>query len=308
MPPKKQVSHRGRHPNEGARPSLGSSVPTTAQWASGYGWVEFGIDGRDRPFARALDEGGQVWEGEGGYGSLDDALQDMEEGLARFMEEAGFTRKPPTRTKAPRSSVKEAPRPESRARKTPPRTEENPALKKVVKLEEIAEALRQGEQFSITRLTILKGLCEDRRAAGQFALFLARKAQKKLKEEKKAPEHYRKLVDRAIREMKPFLDDPAEERKERLYELLREMVSEQDEHKNISWGAVRIIKSMDLLVAEKCVRAVLRPEEAPFWLYQAARDYCERYSSRYGTGLIPSSAPMVKEVAGFWRNYFKGNR
>jgi hypothetical protein len=307
MAKKTRNTRGGRRPDNGTRSSLGSSFPTTALWASGYGWVEFGIDGRDRPFARALDEGGQVWEGEGNYKSLDEALSDMEEGLARFMMEEGFTRKPPTRTKAPRSSAKEAPRPKSRARKTPPRTEENPALKKVVRLEEIAEALGRGEQFSITRLTVLKGLCEDRRAAGQFALFLARKAQKNLKE-KKAPEHYRKLVDRAVKEMKPYLEDPTEGRKGRLYELLREMVSEQDEHKNIAWGAVRIIKSMDLLVAEKCVRAALRAEEAPHWLYQAARDYCERYDSRHGTGLIPSSAPMVKEIAGFWRKALKGNR
>jgi hypothetical protein len=61
---------------------------------------------------------------------------------------------------------------------------------------------------------------------------------------------------------------------------------------------------MDLLVAEKCLRAVLRADESPQWLYQAARDYCERYDSRHGTGLIPTSAPMVQEVADFWSRYF----
>jgi hypothetical protein len=292
-------SRAEQHPDDGERPSLGSSFPTAARWASGYGWVEFGIDGRGRPFARALDEGGQVWEGEGNYTTLDQALVDMEEGLARFMNRAGFTRKPAPRTKAVGTSMDGPGRSKSMARKTPPRIDENPALKKVGKLEEIADALGRGEQFSITRLTVLKGLCEDRKAAGQFALFLARKAQKKLKEQK-AQQRYRKLVDRAVREMKPYLGDPTEERKERLFGLLREMVSEQDEHENIAWGAVRIIKSMDLLVAEKCVRA----EEAPHWLYRAARTYCERYAPHHGTGLIPSSDPMVKEIAGFWRKYF----
>ena len=36
----------------------------------------------------------------------------------------------------------------------------------------------------------------------------------------------------------------------------------------------------------------------------AYEDYAERYDSRYGSGLIPSSAPMVDEIAGFWRDYY----
>ena len=94
--------------------------------------------------------------------------------------------------------------------------------------------------------------------------------------------------------MKSYLDEPTKERKERLYELLREMREEQDEYKRISWGPVRIVHSKELLVAENALKSILRADEAPFWLYQAARDYAERYDSRYGTGLIPSSAPMMR--------------
>ncbi|HWE36250.1 MAG TPA: hypothetical protein VG406_06730 [Isosphaeraceae bacterium] len=280
---------------------LGQVYPTIARWASGYGWVEFGIDGLDRPFVRALDEGGVVWEGACEYRNLDEALGDMEGGLARFMEEQGFVKRTP--------SVGQKRRPRKAARKVrggPERSRRraaDPATKKVERLEEIAAELRRGEDFSITRLTVLKGLCEDRRAAGEFALFLARKARERLREGE-APDRYRKLVDRAVKEMKPYLEDPADERKDRLYDLLREMQAEQDEYKNIAWGSVRLIKSMDLLVAEKCLRAALRPDEAPQWLYQAARDYCERYDPRHGTGLIPSSAPMVQEIADFWRSDF----
>ena len=82
-------------------PSFRVEFPTIARWASGYGWVEFGIDGLDRPFARALDEGGTVWEGEGPYETLDEALGDMEEGLARFMEEEGFIKKRSAKPKTP---------------------------------------------------------------------------------------------------------------------------------------------------------------------------------------------------------------
>jgi hypothetical protein len=280
---------------------LADAYPTIARWASGYGRVEFGIDGLDRPFVRALDEGGTVWEGEARYESLDEAIGDLEQRLARLMEEQGFVGDPTYKDK-PRPSRKAARKVKTVAEK-PSKPPPDPALKKVGKLEEIAEALRRGEDFSITRLTVLKGLCEDRRASGEFALFLARRAQEKMRA-KEAPDRYRKLADRAVEEMKPYLTDPDDERKDGLYTLLRETQSEQDEHRNIAWGSVRLIESMDLLVAEKCLRAVLRPDEAPHWLYQAARDHCERYDSRHGTGLIPSSAPMVEEVAGFWRKYF----
>jgi hypothetical protein len=283
--------------------SLASAYPTIARWASGYGRVEFGIDGQDRPFLRAEDEGGTVWEGEGHYETLDEALGDMEERLARFMEEEGFTRKRSAKPKAPARSDKRARKTKDASRKTPHRADDHPAAKKVERLEEVAEALRRGEHFSVTRLTVLKGLCEDAEAAREFALFLTRKVQKKMRE-KKGEQRYRALVNRGVREMRSYLDDPSEENKERLHSLLQEMIGQQNEYRNIYGGAVRIIHSMDLLVAEKAVRAILRPAEAPTWLYQAARDYSERYNARYGDGLIPDSAPMVEEIAGFWRKHY----
>ena len=54
-------------------------------------------------------------------------------------------------------------------------------------------------------------------------------------------------------------------------------------------------------MAEKAVRAILRPDEAPYWLYQVDRGESERSHARNRDGPIPRSAPMVEEVAGFWR-------
>jgi hypothetical protein len=175
---------------------------------------------------------------------------------------------------------------------------ERKALKKVEKLEEIAEALRRNEYFSITRLTVIKGLCEDPRAAGSFALFLSRKIQRRMRE-KDAPKRYRELVNRAVREMKPFLDDPTEEKRERLRSLLREIEAEQNDYRNMSWGVVRNVQSFDLLVVEQALKAVLRPSEASFWLYQAARDFTGKTDV-----LVTGSAPMVEEIARFWRKHF----
>ena len=108
-------------------------------------------------------------------------------------------------------------------------------------------------------------------------------------------------MDRAVKELKLYLTDPTEERKERLSSLCREMQAEQNEHKIIGWNMVRMLKSKDLVVVEESLKSVLKSYEAPIWAYYSARDYAERYDARHGSGLIPSSAPMVEEIAGFWR-------
>ncbi len=51
------------------------------------GWIEIGSDEYSRSFIRALDPGGLVWEGEQFYDSLDDALADLERGLAQWLKE-----------------------------------------------------------------------------------------------------------------------------------------------------------------------------------------------------------------------------
>ncbi len=57
----------------------------------------------------------------------------------------------------------------------------DPLPKQVRKLDEIVEAIRRKERVEITRLTVVKKLCEDPKAAEAFALFLARKAQVRLR-------------------------------------------------------------------------------------------------------------------------------
>ena len=113
---------------------------------------------------------------------------------------------------------------------------------KVKKLAEIAEGLRQGKDFPVTRLTTIKSLCGEPEAAAAFALFLAQRIQMKMGQEQ-SPKRYRELVDRAVKELKPYLTDPAEERKERLYSLCREMEAEQDEYKKIGWVRVRMLRA-----------------------------------------------------------------
>ena len=176
-------------------------------------------------------------------------------------------------------------------------------IKKVRKLSEIAEALRQGNKFHVTRLTIIKSLCAEPEAATAFALFLAQKIQKKMRQ-KKYPQQFRELVDRVIKELTPYLADPTEERQARLSSLCEEMRSEQKKYMKSGWNMGRMLKHRDLVLVEECVRSVLSRSEAPFWAYHASKDYVVRFDARYGSGLIPNSAPIVEEIAEFWRNYY----
>jgi hypothetical protein len=72
--------------------SFGESYPNIAHFVDAIGWIEVGHDD-DSPltsFIRAIDPGGMVWEGKDEYETLDEAFQDLEEGLGRWMREAGI--------------------------------------------------------------------------------------------------------------------------------------------------------------------------------------------------------------------------
>jgi hypothetical protein len=280
--------------------SFEATYPAITRWVKEFGRVEIGGASFADPFVKAVNRDGMLWGGKREYTTIDEALKDLERGIEASMVEqarASTSRTGKTRGKKPRKSKNQADKDQHRSE------EEKKAIKKIEKLEEIAESLRQGGDFPVTRLTTLKGLCEDPKAAGAFALFLVRKIQRRMRE-KHAPKRYRELVNRAVREMKPYLEQPTDERKERLWSLWHEMKEEQSEYRPISWGTLRIIKSMELLVAEKCLESILRSHEASFWLYQASRDYAERYDARHPYGLTPKSAPLVEEIAAFWRDYF----
>ena len=187
----------------------------------------------------------------------------------------------------------------------PPKT-----LKKVQTLTEIAADLRQGKDFNITRLTTLKNLCSDPEAAAQFALYIAKKTQQAMKRPGRSPsrtqQRYQRLVSKAVRGITNYLKSATEKPEESLYELLSDIRGVQDRYEHQRYGAVRIIESRELLVVETALECVLHPWASSDLGYCLARRYSERYNSRYGTGLIPESAPFVEDIAEFWGKHFLG--
>jgi len=187
----------------------------------------------------------------------------------------------------------------------PPKT-----LKKLRTLTQIAADLRQGKDFNITRLTLLKGLCSDPDAAAQFALYIAKKTEQAMKgpgrSRSKKQQRHQQLTSRAVRRMTAYLKNRNEEAEESLDELLLEIRVIQDRYERQRWGTVRIIESRELLVVETALDCVLRPWAPSHLGYRLARQYAERYNPRYGTGLIPESAPMVEDIAEFWGKHLLG--
>jgi hypothetical protein len=184
---------------------------------------------------------------------------------------------------------------------------------KIRRLTNIATELREGASFNITRLTTLKSLCEDATAAARFALHLATLTHGKMKEracpshlDPKKWEYYKQVVAEAIRQMQRYLEKPTKEEADLVRAWLADVQAIQDRYEQQAWGPVRIIQSTEVLLIEYALSCLLQPTVSADWGYRIARQYAERYNSRYGTGLIPESAPMVEDIAEFWCQYHFG--
>jgi hypothetical protein len=188
-------------------------------------------------------------------------------------------------------------------------------LSKIRKLAQIARELSEGASFSITRLTSLKSLCEDPEVAAHFAVYLASHTSQRASKISHPPhlsnsewKMHNELVERALERLGSYVERPSDPKRAALRELLRELESVNDEYESIPYGTLRKIQNRDVLIVEDAVRCALSPYSAPSWAYHLARDYTERYDSRYGTGLIPESAPLVMDIVGFWCEYYSIDR
>ncbi len=177
---------------------------------------------------------------------------------------------------------------------------------KLQKLGALSQELRKGGDFSVTRLTVIKSLCEDPNAANRFVLHLAKLTCQKMKSSNQRLLQYKASAKKAISLMESCLRKRTTSKVSSLRAFMWKTEQEQNEYKKITWQMVRIVKSQELLLIEYAMRCFLSPGESSFWGYQTSRVYAERYSSRYGGGLIPKSAPMVEDIADFWCRHHLG--
>ena len=190
---------------------------------------------------------------------------------------------------------------------------EKAILGKLKKLSAIVEGLQNGEDYPITRLTTLKSLCVDLKCATRFALYLSKltaaeaaRGARPRHLEAAAWRDHKALIARSVGQLERYVQRATPAKKKLLYDLLAEAKEVNNEYRPSRWGAIRVIQNRQVLIIENSLRCALSRgiEEAGYWTYQAARDYAERYDPRYGTGLIPASAPMVKAIVEFWYDYY----
>jgi hypothetical protein len=67
-----------------------NAFPHIAEWVRAGGYVEIGYtDPYVRAFVCALDEGGTIYQGRTEYASIDEALQDLDAGIAAWVAKNG---------------------------------------------------------------------------------------------------------------------------------------------------------------------------------------------------------------------------
>ncbi len=182
---------------------------------------------------------------------------------------------------------------------------------KIARLGQIAVDLQEGKSFSVTRLTTVKSLCTDHAAARSFALHIARLAKEEMdagdRTEIIEPDEwagFKEVVGRAVLCLERAGEEGMEQSRPRLSEVFRELEQLQNTYVHQEWGPVRIMRSRDTLAVEYAVNCFLSKSQAPYWAYLLARTYAERFDAGFFGGLVPKSAPMVEEIATFWRNYY----
>ena len=183
-------------------------------------------------------------------------------------------------------------------------------LQRIRKLAGLAEEIRRTRwAVSITRLTVLKSLCQEHERANRFVAHLARKTFENLNQAKEpstrpvtpTEQSHREMMEDALEGLAAWPRTPTEELRRALSELRGRMRSEQNEHRNIPFGALRLITDGNLLLFEYALSCLLAHErDVGTWVYQTARQYTERYDSSQGTGLTSASIPLVQDIVDFW--------
>ena len=184
---------------------------------------------------------------------------------------------------------------------------------RIGKLAEIAQELREGKGFEITRLTRIKALCEEPQAAADFAIYIARLAWDKMKDaecpDRLSPEdwgQHKKLVSETLSQMESHVESPNSDKRSALWAVLPKLQQVQGQRDGPYGVLLIIVHNRYVFLVENALRCLLYPEMSSRLGYELARNYAERYDSHYGTGLIPQSAPFVEDIANFWCEYHFG--
>lgn len=206
---------------------------------------------------------------------------------------------------------------QSKRRQAEPETAPKPITAATVRsvaraLEGILAEIQGGAAFPITRMTRVKRLCADQAAGEAFAAFIARQALAKLERSKRSDsvsaERWAQFVTLArdgVARLEEFLSDRSPEAERALREQRSTLYHAQSEHKNVPYGAVRLIVCWEAMQVETALDAVLCrwPEQRARYGYDLASDFVKRYKPGAFEDLNQASAEPLADVITFWHGY-----
>jgi hypothetical protein len=164
------------------------------------------------------------------------------------------------------------------------------------KLREIVAAIDQRGSVNLTRLTVLKKWFEASSRLSSFAIFIADQSSRpKTKTTKEAAELYREART-LLADVDVFSPKIPRSAATTLHARLRAF---QNEHRNIPWGAVRLIHDNNLFLVECGLHIYLGHGDTPTDGYRLAASYCEHYDSRHGESLNGPSRRRIEEIIDF---------
>jgi hypothetical protein len=164
------------------------------------------------------------------------------------------------------------------------------------KLREIAAAIEQRGSVNLTRLTVIKKWFEVPSHLSSFAVFIAdRASRRKTKATKEAGELLREART-LLADVDVFAPNIPRKAATRLHVSLQTF---QNEHGNIPWGAVRIIRDHNLFLIECGLHIYLGHGDTPTEGYRLAANYCENYDPCYGNSLNGPSRRRIEEIIDF---------
>ena len=181
-----------------------------------------------------------------------------------------------------------------------PKTQARKIHERIKKLHNIVTRAESGESnISITALRSIEFLCSIEGKIQPFALFLVQSMLHRQSAEIK-PDAL-PIILNAIEAMQDRLGGGAAMPVREGYWKCRKF---QNETQRLSNGiVVRIVKSDHLLLVEYALECFFQPVN-PKAGYMVARQYVERWDSRYSIGIIPPSLPFLKDVVEYWTKTF----
>src|SRR5438067_2044278 len=105
-------------------------------------------------------------------------------------------------------------------------------LARVKKLALLPQEVKQSRWVvSVTRLTVLKSLCQDHEVADRFVTHLARRVRQKVEEKADRPGHvatqewarHGEMIGRGVNTLEDYLKQPSEEGRSRLWTLFQDL-------------------------------------------------------------------------------------